>query len=81
MLVAAQFMSLALSVYMNASNASFYRALSHPDGMGELYTTMRRVCAIDGVSVYALTKRALVAYLVRWVQQHPDMADDVLRES
>lgn len=47
----------------------------------QLYATLRRVCAIDGISVYALTKRALVAYLVRWVQQHPDMADDVLRES
>lgn len=50
MLVAAQFMSLALSVYMNASNASFYRALSHPDGMGELYTTMRRRMKEAGMS-------------------------------
>lgn len=50
MLVAAQFMSLALSVYINASNAAFYRAASHPDGMGELYTTMRNRMKEAGMS-------------------------------
>lgn len=49
-LVAAQFMSLALSVYMNASCAAFYRAASHPDGMGELYTVMRRRMQQAGLS-------------------------------
>lgn len=50
MLVAAQFMSLALSVYMNASFAAFYRAVSHPEGMGELYTAMRRRMKQAGMS-------------------------------
>lgn len=47
----------------------------------EMHTTIRRVCAIDGISVYALAKRALVAYLVDWVRRNPDLADDVLRTS
>lgn len=50
MLVAAQFMSLALSVYINASCAAFYRAVSHPEGMGELYTTMRNRMRQAGMS-------------------------------
>ena len=50
MMVAAQFMSLALSVYINASCAAFYRAVSHPDGMGELYTTMRNRMKQAGMS-------------------------------
>ena len=50
MLVAAQFMSLALTVYINASCAAFYRAASHPDGMGELYTAMRRRMQQAGMS-------------------------------
>jgi len=47
----------------------------------QLYATMRRVCAIEECSVYALAKRALVAYLVDWVRRNPDLADDVLRTS
>ena len=40
-LVAAQFISLAVSAYMMASNAAFYRAVSKPDGMQELVNNMR----------------------------------------
>lgn len=43
------------------------------------FDVLRRVCAADGVSVYAILKRALLAYIVDWVRQHPDMADAVLR--
>lgn len=41
-LVAAQFMSLALTVYVNASTAAFYHAVSTENGLGDLYNTMRR---------------------------------------
>lgn len=50
MLVAAQFMSLALSVYMNASCASFYRAVTQPKYMNELYTGVRRRMEAAGIS-------------------------------
>ena len=43
------------------------------------YAVLRRVCDRERVSVYALLKRALLAYLVAWAEQHPDMVDDVLR--
>ena len=49
-LVAAQFMSLAVSTYMNASCAAFYRAVSHPDGMGELMGSMRSRMRQAGMS-------------------------------
>lgn len=49
-LVAAQFMSLAVSTYMNASCAAFYRAVSHPDGMGELLVSMRSRMRQAGMS-------------------------------
>ena len=40
-MVAAQFISLAVSAYMMASNAAFYHAVSKPDGMQELVNHMR----------------------------------------
>jgi len=49
-LVAAQFMSLALNVYINASSAAFYRAISTEDGMNDLVDTMRRRMRQAGIS-------------------------------
>lgn len=40
-LVAAQFMSLAISTYMNASYAAFYCAVAHPGGTEQLMGAMR----------------------------------------
>ena len=44
----------------------------------QLYATMRRVCAIENISVYALVKRAVMVWLVTWVREHPERVDDVL---
>lgn len=49
-LVAAQFMSLALTTYINASCAAFYHAVSQPDGLGDLFATMRRRMKQAGIS-------------------------------
>lgn len=49
-LVAAQFMSLAVNTYVNASCAAFYRAVSAPDGMADLYQNMRRRMKQAGIS-------------------------------
>lgn len=43
------------------------------------YSVLRRVAALERCSLYALVKRALLAYLVAWAEQHPDMVGDVLR--
>jgi len=40
-LVLAQFLSLWVSTYINAAYASFYCAVSHPDGMDDLMNNMR----------------------------------------
>ena len=50
MLVAAQFMSLALNTYVNASCAAYYFALSHTNGMDDLVATMRRRMKQAGIS-------------------------------
>lgn len=49
-LVAAQFMSLALSTYMSASYAAFYCALSRPEGMDDLMNVMRSRMREAGMS-------------------------------
>lgn len=49
-LVAAQFMSLALNTYVNASCAAYYVAISRPDGMNDLFSTMRRRMRQAGIS-------------------------------
>ena len=49
-LVAAQFMSLALNTYVNASCAAYYFSVSHPEGMDDLITTMRRRMKQAGIS-------------------------------
>ena len=49
-LVAAQFMTLALNTYINASCAAYYFAVSHPDGMGDLFANMRRRMKQAGIS-------------------------------
>ncbi|MBR6569247.1 MAG: DUF975 family protein [Clostridia bacterium] len=49
-MVAAQFMSLALNVYINASSAAFYRAISAADGLNDLFATMRRRMHEAGIS-------------------------------
>lgn len=50
MLVAAQFMSLALTVYINASSAAFYYSVSSENGLGDLFATMRRRMRSAGIS-------------------------------
>ena len=50
MLVAAQFMSLALSTYMNASYAAFYCSISRPSGMDDLLNAMRSRMREAGMS-------------------------------
>ena len=49
-LVAAQFMSLALNTYVNASCAAYYFAVSRADGMDDLVATMRRRMKQAGIS-------------------------------
>lgn len=49
-LVAAQFMTLWVSTYMNASCAAFYRTVSHPAGMDELLSSMRSRMRQAGMS-------------------------------
>lgn len=49
-LVAAQFMSLMLNTYVNASCAAFYYAASHADGLNDLFATMRRRMKQAGIS-------------------------------
>lgn len=49
-LVAAQFMSLALNTYVNASCAAYYFSVSQPEGMDDLITTMRRRMKRAGIS-------------------------------
>ena len=49
-LVAAQFMSLALNTYVNASCAAYYFSVSHQEGMDDLITTMRRRMKQAGIS-------------------------------
>lgn len=49
-LVASQFMSLALSTYVNASCAAFYYTLSHDNGLDALFATMRRRMKQAGIS-------------------------------
>lgn len=44
-----------------------------------VFAMLCRVCEADDISMYALVKRALLAYLVAWVDQRPGMADYVLR--
>ena len=50
-LVAAQFASLAVSVYLTASVAVFYRAVSRPDGVHALIEGMRRSMHQMGVEI------------------------------
>ena len=49
-MVAAQFMSLALTTYINASSAAFYHAVSQKDGLDDLFATMRRRMKQAGIS-------------------------------
>lgn len=49
-LVAAQFMTLALNTYVNASCAAFFYSVSHADGLDELFATMRRRMKEAGIS-------------------------------
>ena len=49
-LVAAQFMSLMLTVYMNASCAAFYYPLSSADGLDDLVSTVRSRMRQAGIS-------------------------------
>lgn len=43
------------------------------------YRMVRRACEIEGVSMYALVKRLLVAWMMQWAAEHPDRADEVGR--
>jgi len=49
-LVAAQFMSLMLNTYVNASCAAFYFAISRTEGLDDLVATMRRRMKQAGIS-------------------------------
>ena len=49
-LVAAQFMTLAVNTYVNASCAAYYFAVSDADGMGNLFDNMRRRMRQAGIS-------------------------------
>ncbi len=49
-MVAAQFMTLAVNTYINASCAAYYFSVSHPDGMGDLFANMRRRMKQAGIS-------------------------------
>ncbi len=49
-LVAAQFMTLMLNTYVNASCAAFYYALSSANGLDDLFATMRRRMKQAGIS-------------------------------
>lgn len=49
-LVAAQFMTLMLNTYINASCAAYYFAISHTEGMDDLIGTMRRRMRQAGIS-------------------------------
>lgn len=49
-MVAAQFLSLWVTTYMNASCAAFYRAASHPDGVDEVLEATRRRMKAMGMS-------------------------------
>jgi len=49
-LVAAQFMSLMLNTYVNASCAAFYYSLSSADGLDNLFATMRRRMKQAGIN-------------------------------
>jgi len=50
MLVAAQFMTLALNTYINAATAAFYNAFATEYGVRDLYDTMRRRMRQAGIS-------------------------------
>jgi len=43
------------------------------------HAVLRRVAALERCSLYALVKRVLLAYLVAWAEQHPNLVNDVLR--
>ena len=49
-LVAAQFMTLALNTYINASCAAYYFSISDENGMGDLFENMRRRMKQAGIS-------------------------------
>ena len=49
-MVAAQFMTLALNTYINASCAAYYFSISRADGMDDLISTMRRRMRQAGIS-------------------------------
>lgn len=49
-MVAAQFLSLMVTTYMNASCAAFYRVASHPDGVDEVLNATRRRMKEMGMS-------------------------------
>ena len=41
------------------------------------YLMVRKACEIDEISVYALTKKLLFAWLINWTQEHPDRVQEV----
>ena len=44
----------------------------------EQYRMVRRACEIEGVSMYALVKRLVMAWLMQWAAEHPDKAGEVM---
>lgn len=42
------------------------------------YAMLRRACDLEGISVYALTKRLLSQWLFEWAEDNPDRVKDIV---